>query len=74
MRGRWIIESLKRLEKTLFQESQFAIGLSFSLADIYVASIYKKALQHGSEEYIAFTSHLNWLRTQEAILRAEPKT
>ncbi|MCG9630461.1 glutathione S-transferase family protein [Vibrio sp. Isolate30] len=72
MRGEWITRSLDKLRPSICLDSSFAIGHQFTLADIFIASIYKKALQHGSAPIPFYDSHLNNLRSIERIADAEP--
>ncbi|WP_434763303.1 glutathione S-transferase family protein [Vibrio fortis] len=72
MRGEWITRSLEKLRPSICLDSSFAIGHQFTLADIFIASIYKKALQHGSAPIPFYDSHLNNLRSIEHIADAEP--
>ncbi|MGF1903462.1 glutathione S-transferase family protein, partial [Aliivibrio sifiae] len=57
----------------LWNTSNFAIGSSFSTADIFVASIYKKSCQHGAVRLEDYDKYLNWLSGQEQISASEPK-
>ncbi|MBD0788298.1 glutathione S-transferase N-terminal domain-containing protein [Vibrio sp. Y2-5] len=72
LRGEWICECLEKLKSSICIESNFAVGANFSLADIFVASIYKKALQHGSEELAFFSKHLSCLRSVSEAAMSEP--
>ena len=72
LRGEWITRSLDKLRPSICLDSSFAIGHQFTLADIFIASIYKKALQHGSAPIPFYDSHLNNLRSIEHIADAEP--
>ncbi|UTM58151.1 glutathione S-transferase family protein [Photobacterium sp. CCB-ST2H9] len=72
LRGQWISACLHTLMKKLCQTSSFAVGGQFSIADIFVASIYKKALQHGAAAIPFYDRHLDWLRQDEQIATAEP--
>ncbi|KDM93120.1 glutathione S-transferase family protein [Photobacterium galatheae] len=72
LRGQWITTCLETLMKQLCQTSSFAIGEQFTIADIFVASIYKKALQHGAVASPFYDQHLDWLRQDEQIAAAEP--
>lgn len=74
LRGSWINQCLEKLSSSICIESSYAIGQNFSLADIFVASIYKKALQHGCEENVFYSEHLSFLREHEAVAVSEPKT
>ncbi|SHO54978.1 glutathione S-transferase family protein [Vibrio quintilis] len=72
LRGEWILNRLNVLSSLMCRESGFATGCKFSLADIFVACIYKKALQHGVAEHEFYHTHLHWLRRNENISLAEP--
>lgn len=72
LRGEWICECLEKLKSSICIESNYAVGQCFSLADIFVASIYKKALQHGTDEIEFFSHHLSYLREERQIATSEP--
>ncbi|NRF29554.1 glutathione S-transferase family protein [Vibrio coralliilyticus] len=72
LRGEWISRCLGKLSEHLFLDSAYAISTRFTLADIFVACIYKKALQHGCSESSMYQNHLNMLRQNSRIARAEP--
>ena len=72
-RGEWITSCLQTLEVKLCQQSGFAVAADFSAADIFVATIYKKALQHGMKSVGFYDQHLNWLRRNRKISDAEPQ-
>ncbi|MFM2599921.1 glutathione S-transferase family protein [Vibrio fortis] len=72
LRREWITRSLDKLRPSICLDSRFAIGRQFTLADIFIASIYKKALQHGSAPISFYDSYLNNLRGIERIANAEP--
>lgn len=72
IRARWIMQCLEKLGTSLCLESRYAIGKEFSLADIFVASIYKKALQHGCAGNEFYTNHLKYIRANERVALSEP--
>lgn len=72
VRGQWITSRLNILSSKLCKQSQFAVGNHFSIADIFVASIYKKALQHGCDKLAFYDEHLVWLRSHCDIFISEP--
>ncbi|AKB04433.1 glutathione S-transferase N-terminal domain-containing protein [Vibrio cholerae] len=74
VRGEWIMLCLDKLSQTICNESGFIIGRTFSLADIFVASIYKKALQHGYVESEFYNNHLIYIRKNERVAVSEPQT
>ena len=74
LRGTWILRCLDILRPTICLQSNYAIGQAFSLADIFVASIYKKALQHGAASQPFYEQHLTHIRKNQRVLEAEPNT
>ena len=74
LRGQWIIHCLKKLESSICNESNYAIGKEFSAADIFIACIYKKALQHGSKNLLFYDTHLNKIRENKSVAKSEPAT
>lgn len=73
LRGTWITQCLIKLSPKLWTASNFTVGSSFSVADIFVASIYKKACQHGALRQENYDKYLSWLRGQEHASDSEPK-
>nr|WP_319554400.1 glutathione S-transferase N-terminal domain-containing protein [uncultured Vibrio sp.] len=73
LRGNWIIRCLEKLSTSICRESGFAVGNSFSVADIFVASIYKKALQHGCAGNAFYDKHLMYIRANENVVVSEPQ-
>lgn len=73
LRSSWITQCLNRLEPKLWHASNFTIGDSFSAADIFIASIYKKSCQHGAVNQENYDKHLIWLREQDEVSASEPK-
>ncbi|MES3007293.1 MAG: glutathione S-transferase N-terminal domain-containing protein [Pseudomonadota bacterium] len=57
LRAIWIFNCLQKLKSRLFQDSDYAVGNEFSLADIFVAIIYKKGLAHGAERDDTYEKH-----------------
>ena len=72
LRGSWVHQCLLKLEPTVCLSSRFAVGDHFSLADIFIASIYKKLLQHGAKPIDFYNEHLQYLRSHSSIADAEP--
>lgn len=72
LRGDWIINCLDTLSSSLCKQSGYAVGADFSLADIFVASIYKKALQHGCVENEFYAKHLMHIRKNKSVVESEP--
>ncbi|MBY7732473.1 glutathione S-transferase N-terminal domain-containing protein [Vibrio splendidus] len=73
LRGDWIMRCLEKLSTSICHESGLAVGNSFSVADIFVASIYKKALQHGCVKSDFYDKHLMYVRGNESALVSEPQ-
>jgi glutathione S-transferase len=57
LRAEWIEKCLQNLRPRLFCDSGFAIGRTFSLADIFVAVIYQKGLTHGKSKDSDYEDH-----------------
>ncbi|WJY14409.1 glutathione S-transferase family protein [Pectobacteriaceae bacterium CE90] len=74
LRGQWITQCLGKLAPILWKTSRFAVGHHFSLADIYVATIYKKLLQYGTPNISCYDDYLTWLRSHAKVSASEPKT
>ncbi|EKO3509257.1 glutathione S-transferase N-terminal domain-containing protein [Vibrio fluvialis] len=74
LRAQWIAQGLEKLALKLCLDSPFAVGETFSLADIFVATIYKKALQHGARPIAFYDCHLAQLREHQRIAHAEPQS
>ncbi|TVU62250.1 glutathione S-transferase family protein [Vibrio atlanticus] len=72
LRGKWIMHCLEKLSTSLCNESGFSVGNDFSVADIFVASIYKKALQHGCVKNDFYDKHLMYIRANESAEVSEP--
>ncbi len=72
LRGEWIVQGLQRLQPMLCHESQFAVGTHFSLADIFVASIYKKAIAHGAAAVPFYQQHMQHLNAIAKVGSSQP--
>lgn len=72
LRGNWIMQCLEKLSTSICSQSGFAVGDGFSAADIFVASIYKKALQHGCVNDEFYDNHLMYIRMSESVMLSEP--
>ena len=57
LRAKWIENCLQNLRPRLFLDSRFAVGKAFSLADIFVAVIYRKGLTHGAAQDECYEDH-----------------
>ena len=73
LRGVWIMRCLEKLSASICRESGFAVGKDFSVADIFVASIYKKALQHGCTRNSFYDKHLMYIRANDRVVVSEPQ-
>ncbi|HDM8144701.1 TPA: glutathione S-transferase N-terminal domain-containing protein [Vibrio harveyi] len=73
LRGKWIMRCLEKLSPSICRESGFAVGNDFSVADIFVASIYKKALQHGCTRSNFYDKHLMYIRAHDRVVVSEPQ-
>ena len=73
LRGVWITRCLEKLSASICRESGFAVGKDFSVADIFVASIYKKALQHGCTRNSFYDKHLMNIRANDRVVVSEPQ-
>jgi len=73
LRAEWIETCLQKLSSTICKDTGYTIGHGFSLADIFVASIYKKSLQHGGSSNLFYNNHLMYIRRNKEALAAEPK-
>lgn len=74
LRAQWLTFSLQRLGQRLWLKSQFAVGNTFTLADIFVGVMYKRALGQGvaAEDLMAFSRHLDFLFQHSDIQSAAP--
>ena len=72
LRGEWITQCLEKLSSSICKDSGYAIGKGFSLADIFVASIYKKALQQGCIGNEFYNKHLMYIRNNKSVVASEP--
>lgn len=73
LRGLWITQCLEKLSQTICLASPYVVGDHFTLADIFVATIYKKARQHGASELAFYRDHLLFLRSDRRVAMGEPK-
>ena len=73
LRGVWIMRCLEKLSASICRDSGFAVGKDFSVADIFVASIYKKALQHGCTRNSFYDKHLMYIRANDRVVVSEPQ-
>lgn len=62
LRAQWIEKCLQVLSPRLFCNSGFAIGKSFTLADIFISVIYQKGLTHGISTSSNYEDHWSKMR------------
>lgn len=74
LRADWLRHNLARLAPRLWRQGDYAVGEQFSLADILVAVIYKRALSQGvaAAEFPAFGNWMRFLFSQDQIRAAAP--
>lgn len=73
-RARWLIESLSTLSQRLWLDSTFAVGNACSMADIFVAVMYQRALhqQVKPEQLPAFAAHFEALMQVPEVQKSSP--
>jgi maleylacetoacetate isomerase len=73
-RAEWLMHSLGVLARSLWKESHYAVGASFSMADIFVAVMYQRALRQGllADSLPAFAQHFQALMQIPAISQSAP--
>lgn len=76
VRAEWVAQGLARLQSRLWKSSAYVVGERFSLADIFVAIMYKKAIALGARPSVLslFASHWSHLMAQPAIRNSCPCT
>ncbi|WP_068084499.1 glutathione S-transferase family protein [Polycladidibacter stylochi] len=67
LRATWIAKGLEKVAPLLWGHSGFCYGHAFSLSDIFVATIYRKYLQHGATPLPAYEEHRRFLLEQDLI-------
>lgn len=74
LRADWLHKNLFILKKHLWKKSNYAVGESFSLADIFSAVIYKRALTQGvkGSDWPDYEAYLTFLFAQETIKASAP--
>jgi len=74
-RSHWIVSNLEKLRPMLWRSSSYAIGNHFTLADIFVAVIYRKgaALSGQAREAQPYRSHWEFLMSQPSIAASCPE-
>lgn len=74
VRASWIGSNLERLQARLWLHSGFAVGSAFTLADIFVAAIFRKGVELGIEppSLPAFANHWSFLMSQTAVRASCP--
>ncbi len=73
-RAKWLLLNLQKLQGCLWRTGQFAVGSEFTMADIFVAIIYRKALDLGvsSSELPEYDAYWTFLMSHEAIRSSCP--
>lgn len=74
VRAKWLSMNLQKLQSRLWQGSQFAVGTQFTQADIFVAIIYRKAVDLGVaiSDLPEYEQYWQFLMTHEAIRSSCP--
>lgn len=74
LRSEWLHQNLLKLAPRLWKNGAFAVGQAFSLADILVAVIYKRALNQGvnAQDFPEYEAWMQFLFGQENIRQAAP--
>jgi glutathione S-transferase len=76
IRADWIASNLAKLEPRLWLASPFAVGDRFTLADIFLAVIYRKGVALGMAPSACpqYEAHWSFLLSQPAIRDSSPLT
>jgi glutathione S-transferase len=74
VRAIWIANNLVKLQPRLWRTSFFAVGDRFTLADIFVAVMYRKGVALGMlpEDHPPFEAHCTFLLSQPEIRDSSP--
>ncbi len=74
IRANWIASNLVKLQTRLWQSSEFAVGQKFTIADIFVATIFRKGVELGMQTgaFGPFETHWKFLMLQSAIRMSCP--
>ncbi|MFZ6640519.1 glutathione S-transferase family protein [Undibacterium sp. TC4M20W] len=69
VRAKWLNLNLQKLQGRLWRSSQFAVGTQFTMADIFVSIIYRKALDLGvtSSDFPEYDEYWKFLMSDETI-------
>ncbi len=69
LRAGWLARHLQQIQPLLWQHSNHAVGEAFSLADIFLALIWRKALALGlpPQQLPAFVHYWEFLQQQPAV-------
>lgn len=75
VRARWIANNLAKLAPRLWHDSGFVVGTQFTMADIFVAVIYRKGVALGiaADALPRFEAHWQFLLGHEAIKASCPQ-
>ena len=73
-RAEWLTHSLGILARSLWKKTDDAVGASFSMADIFVAVMYQRALRQGVSPRTlpAFSRHFQALMQIPAVSQSAP--
>ncbi|MFZ6778236.1 glutathione S-transferase family protein [Undibacterium sp. Ji83W] len=74
VRAKWLSLNLEKLQGRLWRSSQFAVGTQFTMADIFVSIIYRKALDLGvsSSDLPEYDQYWQFLMSNEALRSSCP--
>ncbi|MFZ6743872.1 glutathione S-transferase family protein [Undibacterium sp. JH2W] len=74
LRAKWLLMNLQKLQSRLWLGSQFAVGTQFTQADIFVAIIYRKAVDLGVAvtDLPDYEHYWKFLMSHESIRRSCP--
>jgi maleylacetoacetate isomerase len=71
-RSHWIISNLEAIQSLLWRASPFAVGSGVTLADIFVAVMYRKGVSLGGKELDAYRAHWEHLMSQPRVAASVP--
>ncbi len=73
-RSHWIASNLEKLHPLLWRSSSYAVGVQFTLADIFVAVMYRKLVSLGGtpSELPKYAMHWKFLMSNPAIAASCP--
>lgn len=72
-RIKWLTNNFNKIEELLFKDSNYVIGQNFSLADMFVMSMYKKLLELDSNSKIDYLEpYRKFLLSQKEVVDSCP--